>query len=35
VNQRWQAFMSRLFEPVPDLQKGERFAMLREVFHLE
>lgn len=35
VNQRWQAFMSRLFEPVPDLREGERFAMLREVFYLE
>jgi L-rhamnose mutarotase len=35
VNQRWQVFMSRLFEPVPDQQEGERFAMLREVFYLE
>jgi L-rhamnose mutarotase len=35
VNQRWQAIMSRLFEPVPDLRPGERFAMLREVFYLE
>jgi L-rhamnose mutarotase len=35
VNQRWQAFMSRLFEPVPDLQPGERFAMMKEVFRLE
>lgn len=35
VNQRWQAEMSRLFEPVPDLQPGERFAMMKEVFHLE
>jgi L-rhamnose mutarotase len=35
VNQRWQEFMGRLFEPVPDLQSGERFAMLREVFYLE
>src|SRR5262249_51713690 len=35
VNQRWQVFMSRLFEPVPDKQPGERFAMLREVFYLE
>src|SRR5215472_9438217 len=31
VNQRWQVFMSRLFEPVPDQQPGERFAMLKEV----
>jgi len=35
VNQRWQVFMSRLFEPVPDLREGERFAMLKEVFYLE
>ena len=35
VNQRWQQFMSRLFEPVPDLRQGERFAMMREVFYME
>lgn len=35
VNQRWQQFMSRLFEPVPDKREGERFAMLEEVFYLE
>jgi L-rhamnose mutarotase len=35
VNQRWQAHMSRLFEPVPGLESGERFAMMKEVFHLE
>jgi L-rhamnose mutarotase len=35
VNQRWQEFMGRLFEPVPDKQNGERFAMLKEVFYLE
>ena len=35
VNQRWQAFMSRLFEPVPDKGSGERFAMMKEVFYLE
>ena len=35
VNQRWQQFMSRLFEPVPGLQPGERFAMMKEVFRLE
>jgi L-rhamnose mutarotase len=34
VNQRWQAFMSRLFEPVPGQQQGERFAMCKEVFYL-
>jgi L-rhamnose mutarotase len=35
VNQRWQEFMSRLFEPVPDLEPGERFAMMKEVFRLD
>ena len=35
VNQRWQAFMGRLFEPVTDKAPGERFAMLKEVFYLE
>src|SRR5499433_3580967 len=34
VNRRWQEFMSRLFEPVPGLKSGERFAMLKEVFYL-
>jgi L-rhamnose mutarotase len=35
VNQRWQVFMSRLFETVPDKLEGERFAMMKEVFYLE
>ena len=35
VNLRWQQLMSRLFEPVPDLQPGERFAMMKEVFRLD
>jgi L-rhamnose mutarotase len=35
VNQKWQVFMSRLFEPVPGIQPGERFAMMKEVFYLE
>ena len=35
VNQKWQCFMSRLFEPVPGLGPGERFAMMKEVFYLE
>ena len=34
VNQRWQQFMSRLFEPGPALRPGERFAMMTEVFYL-
>jgi L-rhamnose mutarotase len=35
VNQRWQEYMARLFEPVPDKLAGERFAMMKEVFYLE
>jgi L-rhamnose mutarotase len=35
VNQRWQVFMSRLFEEVPGKRAGERFAMMQEVFFLE
>ena len=35
VNQRWQQFMSRLFEAVPGKEPGERFAMMKEVFYLE
>ena len=34
VNQRWQQFMGRLFEPVPDKADDERFAMCQEVFYL-
>ncbi|HKV23212.1 MAG TPA: L-rhamnose mutarotase [Candidatus Acidoferrum sp.] len=35
VNLQWQQEMSRLFEPVPGLQPGERFAIMHEVFYLE
>lgn len=35
VNLRWQQEMAKYFEPVPDLQAGERFAMYKEVFYLE
>lgn len=35
VNQRWQQFMGHLFEPVVDIEAGERFAMMKEVFYLE
>lgn len=35
VNRRWQKEMSHLFEPVFDLQPGERFAMMKEVFYME
>jgi L-rhamnose mutarotase len=35
VNRHWQEFMARLFEPVPGIQPGERFAMMKEVFRLD
>lgn len=35
VNQRWQAFMGPLFEPLEEMEPGERFPMFREVFYLE
>jgi L-rhamnose mutarotase len=35
TNLRWQREMAKLFEPVPDLQPCERFAMMKEVFYLE
>lgn len=35
VNLRWQAKMSPYFEPAPDLQPGERFALMKEVFYME
>lgn len=35
VNQRWQKEMIRLFEPLDGLRPEERFAMMKEVFHLE
>ena len=35
VNLRWQAQMAQYFEPVPDLKPGERFAMMKEVFHMD
>ena len=35
VNLRWQKDMAKYFEPVLDLQPGERFAMLKEVFYME
>lgn len=34
VNLRWQTAMAPLFEPVPGLQPGEAFAMMREVFYM-
>jgi L-rhamnose mutarotase len=35
VNLRWQREMAKYFEPVPDLQSGERFAIMEEVFYME
>ena len=35
TNLRWQAEMSRFFEPLAGLAHGERFAMMKEVFYLE
>lgn len=35
VNADWQKKMAPLFETVPGIQPGERFAMMQEVFYLE
>lgn len=35
VNQRWQKDTSRFFDAVDDLQPGERFALMKEVFYME
>lgn len=35
VNQRWQENMSRFFDVVGDLEPGERFALMKEVFYME
>lgn len=35
VNLRWQAKMAKYFAPVPGLESGERFAMMKEVFYME
>ena len=34
INRRWQQKMAPLFEPVPDLQPQEIFAMMHEVFFM-
>ena len=34
VDRRWQQAMTPLFEPVPSLAPGERFAMMQEVFYM-
>jgi L-rhamnose mutarotase len=35
VNRKWQQFMAPLFEPMEQLEPGERFPMFREVFYLK
>jgi L-rhamnose mutarotase len=35
TNLQWQRKMSLLFEPVPGLKPGEKFAMMQEVFYLD
>jgi len=34
TNLKWQQEMAKLFEPVPGLKPGEKFAMMKEVFYL-
>jgi L-rhamnose mutarotase len=35
TNLKWQQRMAPLFEPVPSLKPGEKFAMMQELFYLE
>ena len=35
TNLKWQQEMANLFEPVPGLKPGEKFAMMEEVFYME
>jgi L-rhamnose mutarotase len=35
TNLKWQKEMAPLFEPVPGIRPGERFAMMQEVFRLD
>lgn len=35
TNLKWQEQMARLFEPVPGIRPGERFATMKEVFRLD
>jgi L-rhamnose mutarotase len=35
VNQRWQQAMKPLFQPLSELEGGERFPLMKEVFYLE
>ena len=35
TNLKWQQEMGKLLEPVPGLNPGEKFAMMKEVFYME
>jgi L-rhamnose mutarotase len=35
INLKWQQEMAPLFDSVPGLKPGEKFATMTEVFHLE
>jgi L-rhamnose mutarotase len=35
INTRWQKEMSNFFAPSEDLQPGERFPMMREIFYMK
>ena len=35
TNLKWQQEMALLFDPVPGLKAGEKFAMMKEVFYLD
>lgn len=35
TNLKWQKEMARIFDTVPGIKPGERFAMMEEVFYLE
>jgi len=35
LHQKWVKEMEKYFEPVPDLQPGEKLAMMKEIFYLE
>ena len=35
TNLKWQQEMGKLFEPVPGLKPGEKFAIMKEVFYME
>jgi len=35
TNLKWQQEMAKLFEALPGLTPGEKFAMMKEVFYME